>query len=120
MVLGSAAPMACRHPAHSPLDTPSPVRRTAGRALFLGSCNRRHGICTRQTIEDGALWPVVPVAAVHQVLERCLHRQQLCGLLLELGDVGFSQCLDLAARASPVLPQAEQFSDLLQRKAEIA
>ena len=42
-----------------------------------GGCRRRQGVGARQTVQDGALRPIVPVTAMHEVFQRRLHRQQL-------------------------------------------
>jgi len=76
------------------------MRHAASHAALGGRCHGRRGSRPRQAIEDGALRPVVPVAAVHEVFEGRLHGQQLGGLLLEFADVCFGQGLDLAARAA--------------------
>src|SRR6188768_867226 len=73
-----------------------------------------------QRLEDRALGPLVAMAAVHQVLERRLHREQMGCLLLELADVRLGQRLDAAARTPAVLPQPDQLTDLGDREAEVA
>jgi hypothetical protein len=65
-----------------------------------------------ERVDDGAVGPVVTVAAVHEVLERRLHRVQFLEFLVELLDVRLRQRAHLPARPLAVLPQAEQLADL--------
>ena len=60
------------------------------------------------------------MTAMHEVFERRLHRPQLRCLLLQLPDVRLGERLDLATRATAVLPQADQLGDRRQREAEVA
>src|SRR5687767_1510945 len=73
-----------------------------------------------QALDDGALGPVVALAAMHEMLERRLHGMQLGQLRVELVEVDLGQRLDLPARAAPVLPEAEELADLLDREAQVA
>jgi hypothetical protein len=72
-----------------------------------------------QDIQDGAVRPLIAMAAVHKMLERCLHGQQLLGLLLQRLDVDFGQRLDEPARALAVVPQAQQLANLVDGEAQI-
>ena len=92
---------------------------TLGLAAPVAGCCWRPSVRSRQPLQDRALGPIVSVAAVHEVFERRLHREQFCCLLLQLLDVRLGEGFDRAARAPAVLPQANQFGDLRQRKAEV-
>jgi hypothetical protein len=49
---------------------------------------------------------------VDEVFESGLHGEELLGLSLQVLDVGCSKCLDLTARATAVLPEANELANL--------
>ncbi|MPM93330.1 hypothetical protein SDC9_140467 [bioreactor metagenome] len=73
-----------------------------------------------QVVEDGAVRPVIAMAAMHQSLQRALHGLHGGDAFGQRGDVLLRDGLDLAAGAALVLPQAEQGGDLVHGKAQIA
>lgn len=78
-------------------STRDAVRATSYTATGSG-CFRRQGVCARQTVQNGALRPIVPVTAVHEVFECRLHRPQHRHLLLQFPDVRLGKGLGLATR----------------------
>ena len=54
------------------------------------------------------------------MLQGRLHRAERGKLLVEFRDVRLGERLHLPARSTPVLPQTEQFADLLDREPQVA
>ena len=63
-------------------------------------------ILVSQRLNDRAVWTVIAVAAVRQVLQRRFHGIQFPQLSVEFPDVRLCECLDVPAGPAAVLPQA--------------
>src|SRR6185312_6807357 len=64
--------------------------------------------------------PVATVAAVGEVGEGATHFLEQRDLLVELGEVGEGERLDVPAGAAAIAPQPQQLADFLDGKAEVA
>ena len=82
-------------------------------------CRSEIGISAGQIVKNGAVRPVIAMAAMHQTLQRALHGLHGSNAFGQHGNMALGNALDLAAGAALVLPQAEQGAYLFHREAQI-
>lgn len=72
-----------------------------------------------QVFQDRAIRPFVTMAALDEVCEGVFHRLKFFKFLVQEIQMLLGKCLNFTARASFVLPQANQTSDFLNRKSQV-
>src|SRR5690606_23558576 len=90
---------------------------------LLGASMHAVGGATAHTLfdalQDRAVRPVVTLATVRQLHQRIAQGAHLGDLALQLGDMLLGQRLYIGTGAPLVLPQGQQFANLLERKSQI-
>ena len=72
-----------------------------------------------QVFQDRAVGASITMAATHQMCQRAAHGLHVCNTLLQLAEVLLRDALHACACAAAVVPQTDQFADLVHRKTEI-
>ena len=79
-----------------------------------------HWVFIGQTFDDRTIRSIVAVAMIHEVRQCGLHGSKFLQLGIKFLQVRLRQRLDLPARATLVLPQPEQFADLINGESKAA
>src|SRR4051812_12193417 len=73
-----------------------------------------------ETIDDRAIGAVAAIAAIDEVGKGRAHLGEERDLAVEVGEVGQRECLDVAAGAAAIGPEAQQIADFVDGETEVA